>query len=144
MLKKIRNGIFKYMILFVIFGGIYFGIETWWRGHLANWRMAVMGGIIAVLIGMTNSLFSRETSFILQCIVGMLIATLAEAIMGTYWLDHGMKVWTYSRLPFTYVHGTVNLLYSLGWFFLSALCIVVDDVIRWLFFGEPRPHYKLR
>lgn len=141
---KIRNGLVKYLILFITFGGIYFGIETLWRGYTADWRMAVMGGIIAVLIGITNSIFSRDTSFILQCIVGMLIATLAEAIMGSYWLEHGLRIWNYKDLPFSYVNGTINLLYSAGWFLLSAVCIVADDIIRWLIFNEKKPHYKLK
>lgn len=29
------------------------------------------------------------------------------------------------------------------WFFLSALGIILDDYIRWVFFGEEKPHYHL-
>lgn len=142
--QKLLKVTLKYIFLFLLFGSIYFGIECLWRWRLADWRMAVMGGVIAVLIGMMNNLFSRDTSFILQCIIGTLLATLGEAILGCYWLERGVHIWDYSGLPFTYVNGTVNLFFSLGWFLLSALCIVMDDFIRWWFFHEKKPHYKLR
>ncbi|MDD3402542.1 MAG: hypothetical protein PHQ72_04175 [Hespellia sp.] len=134
----------KYVCLFLFFGTAYFGIECLWRWSLADWRMAIMGGFIAVLIGMINNLFSNDTSLILQCILGALLTTLAEAILGTYWRQRGIFIWDYSSLPLTYVNGNVNLLFSMGWFLLSGLCIILDDTIRWLFFHEKKPHYKLR
>ena len=33
--------------------------------------------------------------------------------------------------------------FTLLWFFLSAIGIFLDDLIRWLLFGEEKPHYHL-
>lgn len=146
--KKVAKHLYKvtikYLFLFLFFGSIYFGIECLWRWGLADWRMGVMGGCIAVFIGMLNTLFSCDTSFLMQCLLGAVITTLAEAILGTYWRQHGIYLWDYSSLPLTFVNGNVNLLFSIGWFFLSGLCIVLDDNIRYLFFHERKPHYKMR
>lgn len=141
---KFLKLIFKYIILFLFFGFFYFGIECLWRKKLADWRMGVMGGTIAVIIGMMNNLFSDDTSFLFQCLFGSILTTLAEAILGTHWQQKGIHIWDYSALPFSYVNGNINLFFSIAWFFLSGLCIFLDDFIRHLFFHEKMPRYKLR
>ena len=33
--------------------------------------------------------------------------------------------------------------FTLLWVGIAAVAVVLDDVIRWRFFGEERPHYRL-
>ena len=49
---KIKN-VIKMVVLLLIGGTTYFGIEMLWRGH-SHWTMALVGGICFVLIGAIN------------------------------------------------------------------------------------------
>lgn len=139
---KVLKSIFKYAFLFTVYGSIYFAIECIYKGRLSDIRMFILAGIIGVLLGLINNLFDYETDYILQCIVGMLIATLSEAIGGYYWnIECGMGIWNYSLLPLSFVGGQINLFFSLAWLFLSGVVIVLDDILRCKLYGEEKPIY---
>ena len=75
--------------------------------------------------------------------MGAVIATLAEFFTGcvvNLWL--GWNVWDYSDM-WGNVLGQICPAFSLLWVFMSAVAIVLADVIRWKFFGEEKPHYYL-
>lgn len=134
--------IIKYSTLFIVYGLIYFIIECLYKGKLSDWRMFVLAGFIGIIIGLINNLFDIKTDFILQCIFGMLIATLSEAIGGFYWnLQCGLHIWDYSSLPFSFIGGQINLFFSLIWMFLSGIVIILDDILRWKLYKEERPKY---
>lgn len=136
--------ILKYLILFLTYGSIYFIIESIYKHKLTDWRMFLVGGMCAILIGLINNLFTFDTSFILQCLIGTLIVTLSEAITGYQFnIVEGLHIWDYSTLPLSYVGGQINILFSTFWFFLSGIAIILDDYLRWKFFKEERPHYIL-
>ena len=104
--------------------------------------MFVLAGFIGIMIGLINNLFDIKTDFILQCIIGMLITTLSEAIGGFYWnLQCGLHIWDYSSLPFSFIGGQINLFFSLIWMFLSGIVIILDDILRWKLYKEERPKY---
>ena len=109
--------------------------------------MAVLGGVMGVMIGLINLLFSYDTDLILQGIVGSLLVTLSEAIGGYYWnIELGLNIWDYSSLPFSAINGQVNLLFSIGWFFLSIVCIFLDDVIDYYIIKQKKseaPYYVI-
>ena len=76
-----------------------------------------------------------------QMVLGGLIVTVMEFIAGcilNLWLDLG--IWDYSHMPFN-LCGQICLPYTLLWILLSAVCIVVDDSLRYLLFGEEKPEY---
>ena len=130
----------KNLILFVIFGTIYFGIECIWKGHLSHWSMFVLAGIIGTLIGGINEYLPWEMPFWQQCGIGMIIAVLGEGITGlivNQWLNLG--IWHYNVLPFFY--GQCSVPFACAWFLLAGVCIILDDLIRWKWFGEEKPHY---
>ena len=134
----------KYITLYIIYGGIYFAIECIYKQKLSDWRMFALAGFIGIAIGLINNMFTFYTDFILQCIVGMLIATLSEAIGGYYWnIQCGLNIWDYSSLPFTFVGGQINLFFMNAWMFLSGVCIVVDDILRWKLYKEELPKYYI-
>lgn len=131
----------KYIILFLIFGTIYFGIECMWKGHLTHWSMFILAGIIGILIGGINEYIPWEMPFVQQCGIGMILATLGEGITGlivNVWL--GLNVWHYNLLPFFW--GQCSVPFCIAWFFLAGLCILIDDLIRWKWFNEEEPWYK--
>ena len=122
--------IIKYFTLFITYGSIYFIIECLYKGKLSDWRMFVLAGFIGIMIGLINNLFEMNTDFLLQCIVGMLIATLSEAVGGYYWnLQCGLGIWDYSNQPYNFM-GQICPMFSVAWFFLSIPVIYLDDYLK--------------
>lgn len=123
-------------------GLIYVLIEMLWRGY-SHWTMFIVGGICFVLIGAINEIFTFDMSLILQMAVSSILITGVEFISGCIinrWL--GWNVWDYSDMPFNII-GQVCLPYMGLWFLLSTVGIVLDDYLRYWWFGEEKPHYKL-
>ena len=54
----------------------------------------------------------------------------------------GLEIWDYSDLPYNLL-GQVCLLYMNLWFLLSLPAILLDDWLRWRWFDEQAPHYRL-
>ncbi len=132
----------KYMFLF-FFGGVsYLLIELLWRGY-THWSMGVLGGVCFVLLGLINEKYTWDIPLWIQMLIGTFIITSLEFIAGcilNLWL--GLRVWDYYDMPLN-ILGQVCLPYMILWFLLSPVCIITDDYIRYLFFGEEKPHYKL-
>lgn len=136
--------ILKQLFLFLVFGFIYFIIETIWKGHLTHWSMFIVAGIIGVLIGGINEYIPWEMPFFLQCSIGTVIATVIEGISGfilNVYLN--LHIWDYSNVPFNFFYQQCCLPFCIAWFILSAACIIVDDYIRYKIFNEEHPHYIL-
>ena len=132
--------LFKNIVLFIIFGTIYFSIECLWKGHLTHWSMFVLAGFVGILIGAINEYIPWEMPFWQQCSIGMIIATISEGITGLIvnaWLH--LNVWNYNILPFFW--GQCSIPFCFAWFFLAGFCIWLDDIIRWKWFGEEKPYY---
>ena len=112
---KIKYQIEKYMILFAIGGMAYF----------------------------LNENMKIKMSFISQMVLSALIITALEFITGlivNIWLK--MDIWDYSQLPYNFM-GQICLLYSIFWFLVSSVAIVLDDFLRYKIFNEEKPHYKI-
>ena len=138
---NIKN-VFKYLVLFMVGAFTYFGIEVAFRGF-SHWSMWVLGGLCFICIGLINELFSWETPFCLQCIIGAIIVTSLELLTGyivNIWI--GWNVWSYSHLPCSFFDGQINLFFSMAWCVLSAVAIIADDWLRHWLFQEEKPKYK--
>ena len=132
----------KYVFLGVIGGIIYYILENIWRGY-SHWTMFILGGICFIALGLINEIFSWDTPLISQMVIGGAIITILEFITGyivNLWLD--WNIWDYSDLPYNLL-GQISLFSSIGWIGLSLVGIVLDDYIRWKWFGEEKPRYKL-
>lgn len=132
----------KYLFLFLIGGLIYVSIELIYRGY-SHWTMGVLGGISFVSIGLINEVLSWNTPLTLQALIGSVTITLYEFIFGVIlniWL--GLNIWDYSNLPFN-ILGQICIPFSVIWYFLSIIGICLDDYIRFWFFNEEKPNYKL-
>lgn len=131
----------KYLFLGVIGSIIYMSLEILWRGY-THWTMGVLGGICFICLGLINELLSWETPLVLQMLIGGTIITILELITGcivNLWLE--WNVWDYSDLPYNLL-GQISLFSSVGWIGLSIVGIVLDDFIRWKWFGEDKPRYR--
>ena len=132
----------KYVFLGIIGSIIYMSLEILWRGY-THWTMGVLGGICFICLGLINELLSWETPLALQMFIGSIIITILEFITGcivNLWL--GWNVWDYSNLPLNLL-GQICLPFSILWYFVSAIGIVIDDYIRYIYFDEEYPRYKL-
>lgn len=130
----------KPLIIFGIGGFLYYMIEILWRGY-SHWTMFILGGLCFILVGFINEVF--KFPLVKQMFLSSVIITVLEFICGCivnlllHW-----NIWDYSELPFN-VLGQICLPYSILWFFLSLLAIIIDDYLRYWLFGEEKPEYKL-
>lgn len=134
--------LWKTLFLFATGAVIYSAIEILWRGR-THWAMAALGGACFVICGGVNEYLSRETPLLLQCLLCAVLITAAELAAGMVLnVRMGLAIWDYSDLPFNF-QGQICLGYSCLWYLLSMAAILLDDWIRWRFFGEEKPRYKL-
>lgn len=132
----------KYAFLFWFGGSTYCTLEVLWRGY-SHWTMLLLAGLLFVVIGLLNEIWEWKTSFLLQVLTASIIATVSEFFMGCIVnIALGWNVWDYSNLPGN-ILGQICPQFFLLWVFISALAIVLDDFIRWKFFNEEKPRYKL-
>ena len=125
---KIKNYLIKELILLIIFGITYCGIEILYRG-----RTHISMLFVGVLIGMINEI-TPKMNIILQMFIGAVIVTIIEFFSG-YIINIilGLNVWDYSNLMFNY-KGQISLIFTVIWFFLSVPVIYLDDKLRKILF----------
>ena len=136
--------IFEYIALILTYGIIYFLIECIWKQSSSDWRMFILGGFIGFLIGLQNNVFTYDTDFVYQMIVGSLMVTLCEAIFGYQWNTvEGLEIWDYTNTIIYGVAGNVSLFFSLfAWTTLSGIVIILDDYIwHYIFKNGEKPYY---
>ena len=136
-----QSKIKKYEFLFFVGATIYVIIENLYRGY-SHWTMFLLGGICFIALGLINEVIPWNMPLLLQMFIGGVIITVLELITGcvvNLWL--GWNVWDYSELPFN-LWGQISLFSSIVWVGLSLVGIVLDDFIRWKWFGEEKPRYK--
>lgn len=134
--------ILKYLFLFWFGGSTYVTLEVLWRGY-SHWTMLLLAGFVFIIIGLLNEIWDWNDSLVKQVVVGTTIATVLEFITGcivNLWL--GWNVWDYTGIPGN-ILGQACLPFTILWAIISLVAIVIDDVIRWKFFGEEEPRYKL-
>ena len=132
----------KYIFLAWFGGSAYVTMEVFARAR-SHWTMFVLAAVVFIAVGLFNELLSWETSLVWQVLIGVAMATLAELLTGlvvNVWLGWG--VWDYSQMPGN-LWGQICPQFTALWVPLILLAVVLDDVIRWRFFGEKRPRYRV-
>lgn len=106
--------------------------------------MFLVGGLAFFLIGLINEYIDWEMPLWEQMAIGAVIVTAIEFVAGVIInIVLEWQVWDYSNLPLN-ILGQICLPFSIIWFFVSLLAIVVDDYLRYFIFGEEKPHYCLK
>lgn len=139
MLKIIKHFL-KFFTLFIAGGLIYCLIEIIYRGR-THWTSFIMGGVALCMAGALNEIRCFDMSLIIQMTTSGIIITIMEFFVGIYF-NSDYSIWDYRDMPFN-VDGQVCLGFSLIWCLLSLVAIILDDFIRWKFFNEEKPEYKI-
>lgn len=133
--------IIKYLILLIVGGSAYYGIELLARGF-SHWTMVLVGGICFILVGIINEI-TPKMPLLRQMFLSAIIITSVEFISGCILnLCLGLNIWDYSE-NFGNILGQICPRHTIYWFLLSSIGIVIDDYIRYFLFGEEKPKYKL-
>lgn len=131
----------KYSFIFCFGGTFYYFFECLIRGF-SHWTMFLLGGLCFSVISLVNRSNSIKMPVIIQMLLCSIIITFFEFITGllvNVWLK--WDIWDYSHVPLNFM-GQISLPFSLLWFLLSFLAILMDDFIRFLFFGEERKQHR--
>ena len=137
--------IVKQLTIFIVIGLTYFGIEMVVRGR-SDVSMIICAGIIGVIVGLLNDVFSYEMLLQVQLFIGTIVATFCEGITGLIlvWKYGNNPVWDYSDLWGTFFFGQCNILFCVIWIGLVFLAILIADSIDYYLFDGERPYYKVR
>lgn len=131
----------KYLVLWTVGGLLYIMLELLWRGH-SHWTMFALGGICFICLGLINEILPWDMPIWQQIWIGACIITELEFLTGcivNLWLC--WDVWNYGNIPGN-VLGQICLPYFILWLPVSLTGIVLDDWLRYWFWGEERPHYR--
>lgn len=141
-MQKTLKLLLKYGFLYCVGGSTYYGIEILWRGY-SHWTMFCLAGMCFIFAGLLNEIESWETPLWRQILQALGFTLTGEFLCGcvvNLWLGWG--VWDYSNVTFNLL-GQICLPYALLWTPLILVAIVLDDYLRYWFFGEEKPRYKL-
>ena len=121
----------QHIVIAVIGGLTYMGIEILWRGH-THWTMGVLGGVCFVLIGLLDE-WQDHPPLWLQMVQGAVLVTALELITGLIvnrWL--GWNVWDYSDMPGN-LWGQVCPQFAAAWLVLSWAAVKLENLMhRWV------------
>lgn len=134
--------LYKHLVLAGVGGAIYIALELAWRGR-SHWTMFILGGVCFVALGMINEVIPWDMSILLQTLIGAGIVTALEFGVGcivNLWL--GWNVWDYSGLLGN-ILGQICPQYCLVWLPVAVAAIVLDDWLRFWWWSEERPRYRL-
>ncbi|WP_302326312.1 putative ABC transporter permease [Enterocloster lavalensis] len=132
----------KHLVLAATGGLLYVILELVWRGR-SHWTMFMLGGLCFVVLGLINEVLPWDMPLWQQALVGAVIVTVLEFLIGcvvNLWL--GWSVWDYSGLPGN-ILGQICPQYCLLWLPVSLAGIVLDDWLRYWWWGEEWPRYRL-
>ena len=123
-------------------GALYCLAEMAVRGR-SHWTMLLLGGLCFVLLGGINEWLPWEMPLPLQMTFGAAVVTALELAAGcvvNLWL--GWDVWDYSG-EWGNLWGQICPKFSALWFGVSGIAILLDDWLRWRWYGEERPQYRI-
>lgn len=135
------KSIIKYTLLFLVGGATYYLLEIVFRGYSYP-AMLICGGLCFLICGTINEI-DRCMPLVLQQLIASIEITAIEFTFGIVLnVLLGLHMWDYSNMPGN-ILGQICPQFTLAWFFLSGVGILLDDYIRWVMFGEEKPHYHL-
>lgn len=139
-MKKIIHYYIAFCITFTVyqFVEMAFRFDTyWWSG--------LMAGIAAILIDRLNDEISWDMDYFLQGLVGSVIITFLELIVGTFdRLVLHVYMWDYSNLSGNF-KGIICPQFTAIWFIFSLILIPLLDALSYyiLCTTDTRPYYRI-
>lgn len=140
MAARVLKQIFKYIFLYQLGGLLYYYVEVLFRGF-SHWSMFILGGFCFLFCSVQNEVKAWDAPLwiqILRCVLFVLAGEFITGCMVNLWQD--WNVWDYSQVPMNLL-GQICLPYAFIFSGLCLLAIIIDDYIRYLCFGEEKPHY---
>ena len=138
---KVQSKTFLHTLILLIIGGcIYMGVELLYRGY-THWTMGIVGGLCFVAVGLLNEELPWHMCFEIQMLYGGAMITCVEFVAGcvlNLWLH--LNIWDYNQLPGN-ILGQVCPQFAAIWVALAAAIIPLDDGLREKLFDEPRQKY---
>ncbi|CUO84430.1 MULTISPECIES: putative ABC transporter permease [Hungatella] len=132
----------KYLVLMATGGLLYVVLELIWRGR-SHWTMFLLGGICFMALGLINEILPWSLALWKQMLIGVAIITVLEFLTGcivNLWL--GWNIWDYSGLSGN-ILGQICPQYCLLWLPVSLAGIVLDDWLRYWWWSEEKPRYRI-
>jgi uncharacterized membrane protein len=117
----------KYLVCFLVGGGLYVVLELFWRGH-SHISMAAAGGVSLTLM---YGVFTRylDLSALAKCVIGGVLITSVEFLTGYFVnLRGGLKVWDYSDIPYN-LYGQICFRYTLLGAALTMPASVIVEIV---------------
>lgn len=110
----------------------------------AAWLAGALGGLCFLFCGSINEFLGWDMLIWKQMFICAVGITAIEFLSG-YILNIVLRlgIWDYSNMPFNII-GQICLPFTVAWYILSLLAIVLDDHLRYWIFGEEKPRYKWR
>ena len=115
----------KNLLLFIMGGGAYVGLEFLWRGR-SHISMFAAGGLCFLLLGKLHRA-SPSWPLFFKGMAGAGIITSVELLTGLI-ANRNFTVWDYRQLPLN-LWGQICLPFSLLWMPLSLLAIFLYQKI---------------
>ena len=109
----------RQIVLFLLGGAGYVGLEYLWRGW-SHGSMFLAGGMCFLLLGKLNAIQPR-LPLPLRGLVGAGIITMVELLAGLLF-NRNYQVWDYRHLPLNF-HGQICLRFFLLWIPISLLAM---------------------
>ena len=119
-------GVLEKIMLFLLGGGGYVGLELLWRGR-SHGSMFLAGGLCFLLLSKLCTLKPR-LPLALRCLVGAGVITCVELGMGLLF-NRDYRVWDYRLLPWN-LWGQVCLSYSLLWIPVSLGAFLLYNALE--------------
>lgn len=142
------GGIILSVLLWFWTGGVYFFGEVVWKTALGrpegiSWTMFLTAILLAVPLERFGAELPWEMPLPVQAAICAGAITAVEFFAGVALnLRLGLGIWDYSHLPGN-VLGQICPQFSLLWFALSFVGIVLLDWMRYAIEGGERPRYTL-
>lgn len=138
MLRKISENLF----LFVFGGALYYCIELIFRGF-SHPTMFALGGLCFLLCGLISRAVSACSGLLGQMFLCALMITTLELVFGYIFnIKLGMAIWNYDNYTPNF-QGQICLVFSVLWYALSGLAIILCGYIHYRLYGGKRPSYRL-
>lgn len=135
--QNLRSEAAKLLAVFTTGAFSYGIIEICARGF-THISMGLLGGLAMYLIHLLNRSGRTAPNVFLTLMISALFITACELITGEIVNRQlGLNVWDYSMMPMNF-DGQICLPFTLIWFALSAVGIMLDDLMRKKIFGEQR------